>query len=114
MPCLKKTIEKLPENLSMLDDLIRRCYRELLKNIEENAKLGDFIKMIELRRKLSPGDSDQREFWKMLERIRRETASDRHVKKTTRNSSRGRDLSKKNTHSPKTAVAENKRMEKTD
>ena len=28
--------------------------------------------MVELRRKLAPGDSDQKQFWKMLEKIRRE------------------------------------------
>jgi hypothetical protein len=65
----------------MLDDLIRRCYRELLKSIEEDAKLGDFLKMIELRRKLAPGDSDQKRFWKMLEKIRRETLGHDKVKR---------------------------------
>lgn len=69
----KSTRQKLPEDLSMLDDLIKRCYRELLKSVEENAKLGDFIKMIELRRKIAPDDSNQKKFWTMLEKIRRET-----------------------------------------
>lgn len=63
----------LPENLRMLDELIKRCYRELLKSIEENAKLGDFIKMVELRRKIAPSDTDQKKFWCMLEEIRKET-----------------------------------------
>ncbi len=61
-----------PEALRLLDDLIRRYYRELLKNLSENVKLGDFIKMIELRRKLAPADAAQKEFWKMLEKIRQE------------------------------------------
>jgi hypothetical protein len=63
--------------------LIRRCYRELLKSIEEHAKLGDFLKMVELRRKLAPGDSDQKQFWKMLEKIRRETLGRDEVKRRT-------------------------------
>lgn len=67
----------------MLDDLIRRCYGELLKSIEEHAKLGDFLKMVELRRKLAPGDSDQKQFWKMLEKIRRETLGRDEVKRPT-------------------------------
>jgi hypothetical protein len=67
----------------MLDDLIRRCYGELLKSIQEKAKLGDFLKMVELRRKLAPGDSDQKQFWKMLEKIRRETLGQDEVKRPT-------------------------------
>ena len=64
-----------PEDLSMLDDLIKRCYEELLKSFKENAKLGDFIKMIEMRRKLAPSDTDQKKFWNMLEKIRQEALS---------------------------------------
>ena len=63
----------LPNDLEMLDELIKRYYKELLKSVEENAKLGDLIKMMEQRRKLAPGDSDQKQFWKMMENIRRET-----------------------------------------
>ena len=68
----EQDLSNLPNDLSMLDDLIRRCYRELKNIIEQNPKLGDFIKMIELRRKLAPSDADQQEFWRMLEQIRQE------------------------------------------
>ncbi len=68
----EQDLSNLPDDLSMLDDLIRRCYRELKNIIEQNPKLGDFIKMIELRRKLAPSDADQLEFWRMLEQIRQE------------------------------------------
>lgn len=37
--------------------------------------------MVELRRKLAPGDSDQKRFWKMLEKIRRETLGRDEVKR---------------------------------
>ena len=85
MAAREKEVTNLPENLSMLDDLIKRCYRELLKSMKENPKLGDFIKMIELRRKLAPDDSEQKRFWKMLEKIRRETSSElQSEKKTTK------------------------------
>ncbi len=83
MPRAGRSSDKLPDNLSMLDDLIRRCYGELLKSIQEHAKLGDFLKMVELRRKLAPGDSDQKQFWKMLEKIRRETLEQDKVKRPT-------------------------------
>jgi len=39
--------------------------------------------MVELRRKLAPGDSDQKQFWKMLEKIRRETLEQDEVKRPT-------------------------------
>jgi hypothetical protein len=83
MPRTGRSSNKFPDNLAMLDDLIRRCYRELLKSIEKHAKLGDFLKMVELRRKLAPGDSDQKQFWKMLEKIRRETLEQDEVKRPT-------------------------------
>jgi hypothetical protein len=70
MPRRKRESVDLPEDLAMLDELISQCYGELLRSVKGNAKLGDFIKMIELRRKLAPKDSDQREFWDMLDRIR--------------------------------------------
>ena len=60
----------------MLDELIRRSYRELLATISENVKIGDFIKMLETRHKLMPTGDDQREFWSMLERIRQETLTE--------------------------------------
>jgi hypothetical protein len=83
MPRTGRSSNKFPDNLAMLDDLIRRCYWELLKSIEKHAKLGDFLKMVELRRKLAPGDSDQKQFWKMLEKIRRETLEQDEVKRPT-------------------------------
>jgi hypothetical protein len=73
MAAAKNQTGGFPEDLTMLDDLIRSYYSELLKTVEGNAKLGDFIKMIELRRKLAPADSDQKRFWRMLEKVRRET-----------------------------------------
>ena len=56
----------------MLDNLIGTSYRQLLNETKANAKLGDLLKMIELRRKLTPSDSAQKEFWQMLERIRKD------------------------------------------
>ncbi|MCK4632642.1 MAG: hypothetical protein KAT79_05190 [candidate division Zixibacteria bacterium] len=71
----KANVADLPDDLALLDDLIGKCYSELVKSITKTAKLGDFIKMIELRRKLAPAESDQKKFWNMLARIHRETAS---------------------------------------
>ena len=64
--------EDFGEAIALLDDLIARYYRQIRNNIDENPKLGDFLKMIELRRKGSPSNSEQRKFWQMLEKIRKE------------------------------------------
>lgn len=61
------------EDLKFLDDLIKRQYEALIRNIDKNPKPGDFLKMIELRRKLSPDDTSQKELWKLLEKVRRDT-----------------------------------------
>lgn len=60
-------------DLRMLDDLCRTYYKALLKEKGKNAKIGDFIKMVELRRKLAPADADQRKFWEMLDKVRQDT-----------------------------------------
>jgi|GEM_PF-2842319 len=72
----KKKEFNLPEDIAMLDELIRRYFKQLLKSVDENVKMGDFIKMIELRRKMTPANSEQRKFWKMLDRVRKETLRD--------------------------------------
>lgn len=59
------------ESLEILDDLIKRYYERLLKDIEIKLKPGDLIKMIELRNKLAPKGEDQQKFWAMLSKIRR-------------------------------------------
>jgi hypothetical protein len=73
MPRKKAVLPTLPNDLELLDDLIRKCCAELCKSTKMNAKLGDFIKMIELRRELAPAKSDQQKFWEMLEGVRQAT-----------------------------------------
>ncbi|HKK19956.1 MAG TPA: hypothetical protein VJ983_00675 [candidate division Zixibacteria bacterium] len=64
--------EDFAEAIALLDDLIVRYYRQIRNNMDENPKLGDFLKMIELRRKVSPSNAEQRKFWQMLDEIRKE------------------------------------------
>jgi len=66
------TEEKLPDDIGMLDNLITELYKELLATIGAKGKLGDLLKMIELRRKLAPQESAQKAFWEMMARIREE------------------------------------------
>ena len=63
----------LPEDAQMLDNLIEKCYEQLARRIAKDAKLGDFLKMVEMRAKLTPGEAEQKKFWQMLDRIRLKT-----------------------------------------
>ncbi len=63
--------------ISMLDELIGDAYNKIKSTIKEEAKLGDFLKMLETRRKLAPGESDQSVFWQMIEKLRNEELSER-------------------------------------
>ena len=70
--------------LTLFDELIERYYREIIKHTEENAKLGDLIKMVELRHKLTPSGADQKRFWKLVDEIRQGTLEKKPVTKKTR------------------------------
>ncbi len=63
------------KNLAMLDHLAARFYKEMLHTMRGRVKIGDFMKIVEFRRKLVPGESAQTRFWEMLERIRQEHLS---------------------------------------
>jgi len=54
-----------------LDTLINEFYLHIKANVAKHAKLGDLLKMIELRQKLLPDNSDRKAFWQMMEQIRR-------------------------------------------
>ncbi len=58
--------------LEKLDELIVLSYRGLKNKIEENAKVGDFIKMFEMRMKLTPSNEERTKFWRMLDDVRKE------------------------------------------
>lgn len=62
----------MPADVTMLDDLISACYKQLIEKMAEDAKLGDFLKMVEMRAKMFRSESEQAEFWKMLAKVREE------------------------------------------
>ena len=66
----KRDSRQSDKGLALLDDLLTRCAEMLARGMEEKPKLGDFIKMIELRRKIAPGDADQQNLLKILEQAR--------------------------------------------
>ncbi len=79
---MSEELEGLPDDLGMLDKLIKKYYTQLSNDAVKNAKLGDFLKMIELRQKLTPTESGKAAFWKMMENIRKENLPGRDHKDT--------------------------------
>ncbi len=76
---MKQTTGKSSDDspcLKYFDDLIVRYCRLFAKKDDKNAKIGDLLKMIELRHKLTPGGVGQKRFWKLVEEIR-QGASDK-------------------------------------
>ncbi|UCD63041.1 MAG: hypothetical protein JSW34_09810 [Candidatus Zixiibacteriota bacterium] len=69
----RKAATQSVDEITMLDNLIREYYQELSGRDKKDFKPGDFLKMIELKRKLAPVDAEQKKFLQMLSRIRRET-----------------------------------------
>jgi len=72
-----ETVE--PYSLNTLDDLIGRYYRAMLTQIKkepDKLKMGELLKMIELRVKQTPTDQKKKQFWDMLENVRREHLSE--------------------------------------
>ena len=73
---------------TVLDELIVHFYQKILENIKEKSaecKLGDLLKMIELKRKLNPEGTAQKELWNILERIRRKNLEDKKTGRKTSN-----------------------------
>lgn len=59
------------DTVSKLTTLINGFFTHINANMEQFAKVGDLLKMMELRNKLLPDNSNQKEFWKMMEQIRK-------------------------------------------
>jgi hypothetical protein len=63
-------------NLIILDrikNLIEEGYGNVRKQVKEKMTVGEFIKMVDLYKKLAPKDSGHKEFWDMLDKIRKES-----------------------------------------
>lgn len=95
MPPSKDNSSQPDPGLALLDDLLTRCAGKLAKEMEEKPKLGDFIKMIELRRKIAPGDAEQQNLLKMLEKARRNSPAPENVIQNSSGTKRARNRRKK-------------------
>ncbi len=58
--------------LVILDEMLIKYFKILLEDAKEKPKLGDWLKMIELRQKLQPDEKPQAELWKKLDQVRQE------------------------------------------
>jgi len=58
--------------LRLLDDLIRDSFKNVSEGFKEKPKLGDWLKMLEVRAKLTAEKASNRELWKLLDEVRRE------------------------------------------
>ena len=60
----------------ILDRLIERYAAVLERQDDDTIKIGDFLKVIEVRSKLQPDNTTQAAFWSHLEEIRNDALGD--------------------------------------
>jgi hypothetical protein len=60
------------EDKSTIDTLIEKHSKVLADKADQNVKIGDLIKLIEIRLKLAPGEEDKKELLRLLEKVRLE------------------------------------------
>ncbi len=58
-------------DLDMLLRLVERLYQDIMVGAEK-AKVGDFLKALELKRKLAATDQTSAKLWRMIARLRKE------------------------------------------
>jgi len=80
-------IEPIPKDyISLLDTFLIEYTEQALEKIRNNEepKIGDLLKVLEKRIKINPESSEQKKFWKMIDKIRKEhqaAKEDKNVKK---------------------------------
>jgi hypothetical protein len=63
-----------PDDLEILEDLKNRLYSAIL-NDEPQPKVGDLLKVIEMKRKLSVEGRGEKKFWAMVNKLREKELS---------------------------------------
>lgn len=66
-----KQEKRLTDDLDILEDLKNEIYETIRKNVAQ-SKVGDLVKVIELKRKLSVEGKGEKKFWEMVNKIRQE------------------------------------------
>jgi len=67
----KKVTAGSDQELKLIDNLILKLFEAINKDIDDNPKIGSFIKMVELKHKLAPVSAAQDKIWSMLEKVRK-------------------------------------------
>jgi hypothetical protein len=62
------------DDLEILEDLKKMIY-EAIKNKKSQPKVGDLLKVIELKRKLAVSGKAEKKFWDMINSIRKDELS---------------------------------------
>lgn len=88
---MKQKTEQQEENktddLDILEDLKRKIYAAI-KTGEPQPKVGDLLKVIELKRKLSVEGKGEKKFWEMVNKIRHEELSKPKITSSAKNKSK--------------------------
>ena len=76
------SVKKGFDDLEILEDLKNRLYQAII-NDEPIPKVGDLLKVIEMKNKLSVSGKAEKKFWEMIDRIRRKELANREKHKPT-------------------------------
>jgi len=63
--------EATPQYRQVLDDLILLAFERYADSDDNSVKIGDLVRMIELRHKITPEGADQKQFWSELDKLRK-------------------------------------------
>ena len=74
MKAKDKSKENQNSDSARLETIIELIYQDLIKE-GERYKVTDFIRAIELKRKMSSNSGAENSFWKMIEKLRREESN---------------------------------------
>lgn len=81
----------------VLDRLIDRYAAVLESQPDESVKLGEFLKLVEVRNKLQPDDTTQAKFWSYLEKVRSNELASKSAKKLSAKSRKHKKEKKRGT-----------------
>ena len=71
------------DDVEILENLKKILYEEITAN-KKPAKVGDLLKVIDMRRKISAEGKGEKKFWEMVDRIRTEELTRAASKKPVR------------------------------
>ena len=87
----KREEENIDEKLfGKFKILIIDCMDNINSRDKDDVKIGELIKMLDLYSKLSPRDSGHKEFWNMLDKIRKNSLENKKKAKPQKNISKAK------------------------